>query len=358
MAPADAAAPSAGLVVHLRRALNDVVAAGAPGAIVLLRDGGRTIRLAAGSSRLAPVEPMRPGLPTRVGSVTKAFTATVVLQLVGERRLALDDTLERWLPGVISNGSAITVRQLLNHTSGIYDYVQDPRTLAPYYAGDFTLVFDVRDGVRYAAEHGPLFAPGTALAYSNTNYVLLGMIVESITGRSIGDELRRRLFVPLGLHHTSYPTSSDIAGPHVHGYGVEEPPPVEFTALSPTLFGAAGAVLSNADDLARFYRALLRGELLPARLLVEMKKIDPVATGGIPDAGILGGGWGLGLLREQFPCGPAWGNDAENPGYTTAAWNSPDSRRQVTVIVNSFFGHDAPVNQAVRKLLITAYCDR
>jgi D-alanyl-D-alanine carboxypeptidase len=87
-----------------------------------------------------------------------------------------------------------------------------------------------------------------------------------------------------------------------------------------------------------------------------MKTIDPVATGGTADAGILGGGWGLGLLREDFPCGPAWGHDSETPGYTTAAWNSADAGRQVTVIVNSNFGHDAPVNQALREALITAYC--
>jgi D-alanyl-D-alanine carboxypeptidase len=87
-----------------------------------------------------------------------------------------------------------------------------------------------------------------------------------------------------------------------------------------------------------------------------MKTIDPVATGGIPDAGILGGGWGLGLLRETFPCGDAWGHDTEIPGYMTATWNSEDGDRQVVVIVNSFFEHDEPVSQAMRTLLTLAYC--
>jgi D-alanyl-D-alanine carboxypeptidase len=129
-APAQAAGPS-DLRVRVQRALDDVVAAGSPGAIALVRVGDRTIRLSSGHSNLAPERPMRADLRSRIGGVTKSYTATVVLQLVGEGRLALDDTVEQRLPGVISNGEDISVRQLLNHTSGIYDYVKDPRTLAP-----------------------------------------------------------------------------------------------------------------------------------------------------------------------------------------------------------------------------------
>ncbi|MET0415384.1 MAG: serine hydrolase domain-containing protein, partial [Actinoplanes sp.] len=340
-APAGASSPQRP-AARLQRALDDVVAAGAPGAILLVRTGGTTLRLVSGDSTADPVTPMRPGLRYRIGGITKSFTATVVLQLVGEHRLALDDTLESRLPGVIPNGAAISVRQLLNHTSGIFDYVQDPRTLAPYQAGDLTRIFDPRDGLRYAVEHGPLFPPGTALAYSNTNSLLLAMIVERITGRPFGEELRRRLFIPLGLAGTSYPVTSRIAGPHAHGYLADTSPPADVTALSPTLLGAAGAVLSTTDDLARFYRALLRGRLLPPRLLAQMKTIDPAATGGTPDSGMPGGGWGLGLLRESFPCGPAWGHDSEIPGYTTAAWSSENADRQVTIVVNSNYDPDAP----------------
>ncbi|MBM2614659.1 beta-lactamase family protein [Actinoplanes sp. LDG1-06] len=355
-APAfSAAAAVSPTPAQIQRLLDQVVAAGAPGAIAVVRTGGRTIRLAAGRSVLDPAAPMRPGLRSRFGGVTKSYTATVVLQLVAEHRLSLGDTVERRLPGVLPNGGAITIRQLLNHTSGVFDYVQDPRTLAPYLAGDLTRIFDPRDGLRYAAEHGPLFPPGTGLAYSNTNSLLLAMIVESVTGRSFATELRRRLFVPLGLAGADYPDSSPIAGPHVHGY-TPDAPPMDITALSPTLYGASGALVSNAEDVARFFRALLRGQLLPARVLAQMKTIDPVATGGTPDSGILGGGWGLGLLRESFPCGTAWGHDSEIPGYTTAAWSSPDADRQVVVVVNSFYDHDAPVNQALRRLLITAMC--
>jgi D-alanyl-D-alanine carboxypeptidase len=296
---------------------------------------------------------------TRIGGLTKSFTATVVLQLAGEKKLALGDTVEKWLPGVISNGSAISIRQLLNHTSGIYNYSADESVLAPYLQGNLTQVFDPLTGVQVAAAHGPVFAPGTQLLYSNTNSLLLAMIVEKATGKSFASELRTRIFKPLALRNTSYATSSEIAGTHTHGYIRLEDGPYDVTAWSPTLFGASGAILSNASDVARFYRALLQGRLLSPKLLKAMQTIDPVATGGIPDAGSLGGGWGLGLLREKFPCGMAWGHDSETPGYMTAAWNSKDGNRQVFVVVNDhFFEHDQPSAVAMRKVLATAYCGR
>jgi D-alanyl-D-alanine carboxypeptidase len=281
-----------------------------------------------------------------------------VLQLVDENMVALDDTVERWLPGVLPNGAGITVRQLLNHTSGLYNYSSDPNVLAPYMEGNLTQSFDPADGVQVAADNDPLFAPGTALSYSNTNYLVLAMIVEAATGNSFESELISRIVEPLGLEDTSYTTSPEITGPHTHGYILlDGQQPIDVTPWNPALFGASGAILSTADDVARFYQALLQGELLSADQLTSMMTIDPVATGGVPDAGTLGGGWGLGLLREEFPCGVAWGHDSEIPGYMTAAWNSEDGHRQVVVMVNShFFDHHQPTSEAMRNLLATAYC--
>jgi D-alanyl-D-alanine carboxypeptidase len=341
----------------LQQALDDVVAAGSPGAVVLVRSGNHTVRLASGQSNLSPSTAMRPKLPTRIGGLTKSYTAAVILQLATEGRLTVDDKVEKWLPGVISNGSEITIRQLMNHTSGIFNYSLDPSVLAPYESGDLTHIFDPLEGVAIAAAYGPQFEPGSALDYSNTNYLLLAMIIEEVTGNAYPSELNDRIFRPLRLHNTSYATSSEIRGHHIHGYlDVGAPALMDVTDFSPTVFGAAGAILSNADDVADFYRAVLRGRLFGDAELTAMKTIDPVATGGIPDAGILGGAWGLGLIRETFPCGDAWGHDAENPGYMTATWNSEDGRRQVVVLVNSNFDHDAPVSQAMRTLLTVAYC--
>jgi D-alanyl-D-alanine carboxypeptidase len=341
----------------LQQALDDVVAAGSPGAIVLVRDGNHTVRLASGQSNISPETAMSPKLPTRIGGVTKSYVASVILQLATEGKLTVDDKLDKWLPGVISNGSEITIRQLMNHTSGIYNFSADPSVLAPYEQGDLTHIFDPLDGVAIAAAHGPNFAPGSAFEYSNTNYLLLAMIIEEVTGNAFPSELNDRIFRPLRLGDTSYPTSSVIRGHHVHGYlFVGAPTPMDVTDFSPTVMGASGAILSNADDVADFYRAVLEGRLFGAAELTAMKTIDPVATGGIPDAGILGGAWGLGLIRDTFPCGDAWGHDAENPGYMTATWNSEDGDRQVVVLVNSNFDHDAPVSEAMRALLTLGYC--
>jgi D-alanyl-D-alanine carboxypeptidase len=139
--------------------------------------------------------------------------------------------------------------------------------------------------VQIAADHDPLFAPGTALAYSNTNYLLLAMIVEAATGTSFESELMARIVEPLGLTDTTYATSPEIAGPHIHGCSLDGQPPIDATPWNPALFGASAAVLSNADDVARFYAALLQGSLLSDELLASMMTIDPVATGGVPDAG-------------------------------------------------------------------------
>ncbi len=352
--PAIAATPS---TASLQKALDGVVAAGAPGAAVLVRNGDRTIRLSSGLGSLAPQTPIDVDDRTRIGGMTKSFTATVALQLAGEGTLALGDSVERWLPGLIPNGDAISIRQLLNHTSGLYDYVSDWAYLEPYYSGDLTYVFDPRTtGVQISVDHGPLFAPGARLSYSNTNFILLGMIIEAATGNTIGAELKTRLFDPLGLRHTSLPTSSEIEGSHAHGYVFLEDGPFDVTPWSPSGMEAAGAVVSNAADVARFYRALLRGRLLPTAQLKAMQTVDPIATGGVPDAGILGGGWGLGLLRETFPCGDAWGHDAENAGYMTAAWTSNSGNRQVVVVVNSNYSHDEPVSAAMREVLATGYC--
>ena len=260
----------------LRTRLDGLVSAGAPGAVLLVRDGARTQRMAAGLADVARERPMRPDDRLRIASLTKTYTATVVLQLVAERRLSLDDTVESRLPGLVPNGGAITIRQLLNHTSGLFDHEADERVLAPYLAGNFGHFWPARTLVEIAVSHPPLFAPGARHSYSNTNYVLLGLVVEAVTGKPIGRELRRRIFGPLGLRATEYPTTPRIAGRHAHGYlVVEQPPAVDVTGISPSLSHAAGAIVSNVTEVARFYRALLAGRLLRPGLLEAMKTLQP-----------------------------------------------------------------------------------
>ena len=151
---------------------------------------------------------MRPADRFRVGSVTKSFMATVLLQLVGERKLRLDDSLERWLPGVVPNGRSITVRELLQHTSGLYDYVDDSAFRTAVLANPLR-VWTPRQLVRIAVSHHPLFRPGRRWSYSNTNYILAGLVIQAVTHRTVAAELRNRIFRPLDLRSDLVSSRSD-----------------------------------------------------------------------------------------------------------------------------------------------------
>jgi D-alanyl-D-alanine carboxypeptidase len=340
--------------MKLQRALDQLVAAGAPGAIALVRDGNRTIRITSGYADLKTKTPMRATDRFRIGSVTKTFVATVVLQLVGERKLTLADTVERWLPGLVPNGRSITVRQLLNMTSGLFDYLDDgDETVGKrLLSGDWTYRWPPREVVRISTAHKPKFAPGAGWSYCNTCYVLLGLIVEKATGSSIAVELRDRVFKQAALRATSLDVGPRISGRHAHGYELlGKPRLVDTSDVSPSFAGTAGAIVSTADDVARFYRALLRGRLLRPDLLRAMQTTVSMGSGAS------GWGYGLGILRLLPPCGVAWGHTGGIPGYQTSTLNSKDGKRQIVVLAN--LGENSISNrgnQALERVLGTAYC--
>src|SRR5262249_23269405 len=210
---------------------------------------------------------------------------------------------------------------------------------------------------RFAVSQKPLFAPGRTKisAYSNTNYVLAGLIVEAVTGRSIEFELRSRIFGPLHLEDSYYSTKPRLRKPFAHGYMVlGKPPALDVTGLSPSLSPASGAIVSTADDVASFYRALLAGRVLPEGLLRQMK--TTISEGSKVD--VFGQRYGLGLERFPTPCGPAWGHNGVIPGYVTFVFSSEDGRRQAVLMVN----HDAeslprPAAKLFFKVLNRAYCN-
>jgi D-alanyl-D-alanine carboxypeptidase len=349
---AASAAPDRGAAreAKLQLALDQLVAAGAPGAIALVRDGNQTIRLTSGYADLKTKRPMRADDRFRVGSATKAFVATVVLQLVGEEKLRLGDTVERWLPNVVPNGERITVRQLLNHTSGLFDYAEDPRVLGPKLSRIPTRVWAPLELVAIGTSHPPLFAPGARWAYSNTNYFLLGLIVEAATGQPLEAQLRKRIFARLHLRGTSFDTKPRIAGRYAHGYeSVGGSRLRDVGAISPTLYGAAGAIVSTADDLARFFRELLRGRLLRPELLRAMQ--TTVAVTPFQQ-------YGLGLYRNRTPCGggPFWGHGGGAPGYSTEALMRQDGRRQLVLLVNTSESLSARAQEMHFRALTLAYC--
>jgi D-alanyl-D-alanine carboxypeptidase len=282
----------------------------------------------------------------RVGSVTKSFVATVLLQLVGEGELRLNDPLNRWLPGLVPNGRSITVHELLQHTSGLYDYVNDSAFRTAVLTNPLR-VWTPTQLVKFAVSHRPLFMPGRSWSYSNTNYILAGLVIHAVTHDSVAAELSDRIFRPLALNQTSFPTGPTISGPHVHGYLFYGTPLVRDTAhVSPTGAWAAGAIISTVNDVARFYNALLGGRLLRPALLAEME--TTVRTGD-------GDSYGLGLLALRPACGRVFGHDGDFPGYATEPFTSPNRQRQLILFINSDQS-TSRINKAITKTLNTALC--
>ncbi|MGC9496273.1 serine hydrolase domain-containing protein [Streptomyces sp. WG7] len=313
-----------------------------PGAFLLARHGSDERFGAAGVADRSAGTPMAPDLRFRTGSVTKTFTATVVLQLVAERRLRLDDTVQSLLPDQVRadnalSGAPITVRQLLNHTSGLYDYLDGLlphfRALDQYWPRDQLIGIGL-GRPRYFP------APGARFRYSNTNYLLLDLIVERVTDRDLRTNLERRLFAPLGLRDTSYPLArTAIDGAHVHGYAdvspllpnAPDPTRSDVTAFSPSEAGASGALVTTAADISRFYRALLRGRLLPPDLLRRMLTDTVPTTGGAAPPAVA---YGLGIYVYATDCGRAYGHGGTALGYLTFALNSRDGRGQLVAHTN------------------------
>ena len=304
---------------------------------MLVRDSNGVRAGAAGYANLRTKERMRVDHAFRVGSITKTFVATVVLQLAAEGTLGLDDAMERWLPGLVPNGQAITLRQLLNHTSGIYNYTDDQAFFSSLTRNPRRVLTPV-ELVAVATKHGPNFDPGRSWSYSNTGYILLGLVIEKATATPLEQELRERIFQPLALTHTSFPVVPTLPRPFARGYlpvGLVRTPngkPIDVTVWSPSWAWAAGALVSTAGDLARFYGALIRGELLAAEQLREMKTAVPISNG--PSQ------YGLGLASESSNCGRVLGHTGGVPGYTSIAYSSEDGGRQTVVLINTSPGSD------------------
>ncbi|MEE1822793.1 serine hydrolase [Streptomyces sp. BE20] len=352
-----------------RQALAALTSAGAVSAIAEIRDRDGVWRGASGVSDLATGAPVRGDGRFRAGSVTKVFVATTVLQLVGEHRIGLDDAVEKHLPGLVPNGANVTVRQLLNHTSGLWDPTNesggifpelfDPAVFRAWFAdGGLQRTVTARQLVAASAAHAPYFVPGAEWRYSNTNYALLGLLIEKATGHEYGQEITRRVLRPLGMDDSSFPGSaSAIPGPHAHGYWtiVDEAGPVrktyvDVTEHNPTWAGAAGALISSTDDLVRFERALLRGQLLPAWLMREMTAAVPTEPGGHQLD------YGLGLARYQLSCGPVLGHNGGIFGYDTQLWGTADRQVALSYTGRGDEKDEAAQITAMRAFLETAFC--
>jgi len=296
------------------------------------------------TSGVAHLTSRRPVPPTghfRIASTAKAFVAAVTLQLVGEGKLSLDDSVDRWLPGVVrgngNDGRRITVRQLLQHTTGIHDDFPEVSSAADFYQHRYD-VYTPEQLVARAMRHRPDFPPGTAWRYSSIGYILVDMIIERVTGRPWHEEVRNRIIRPLGLQHTFWPGNSPTL-PHPHARGYQ---PFETDALvdvtEQIVADPEAAIISNTRDVNRFFRALLGDRLLLPAQLAEMKRTIPVG----PDLEQLlpGARYGLGLFQRPLPCGGTyWSHPGGGAGYVTDNGITADGRRSVVLSMSSVLGH-------------------
>jgi D-alanyl-D-alanine carboxypeptidase len=374
---ADAPAPNATLRKQLQRDAAGMLRYGAPGVLAGLQTTQGNLKVRAGLGDLEARTPVPWNARFRIGSMTKPFVATTVLQLVGEGRLSLDDRVERWLPGVVrghgNDGREVTVRQLLQHTSGLPEYtgsIEWINTLEGFKRHRLDTV-KPRQAIRIALRQKPTFAPGTSWSYSNTNYMLAGMIIQAVTGRAWQDEVRDRVVTPLGLKHTTLPgTDPDMPAPHAVGYerfpgpGATPEDPrygeqIDATRQNVSWGGPAGEIISSTDDANRFLRALVGGRLLQPAQLAEMQRTVPTESGFRKNWP--GARYGLGIMRIPTPCGISWSHGGDIMGYMTRNAVNADGTRSVVVSINTDApkrepGVAAPKHDMTLRLINRALC--
>ena len=274
--------------------------------------------MSAGKASLDPPEPIRPGDLYRIASVTKAFTAAVAMQLVAEGDLSLDDTVAQIDPGLVSDGGEMTVSDLLGHTSGLADYVKD-KEFAELVSNGERLTPEQVLGL--VADDPLEFAPGSAYGYSDTDNIVLGLLIEQVTGNPYEEELRTRVLEPFDLTDTTLATDFDFPEPHAQGYQFDPeddsaaPEDVTDVPIDPNGAWASGALISTPADMATFFEALLGGELVPAAQLEEMMETRPGA-GSPPGPGTNNAG--LGIFRWEVSCGEIWGHTGQLSGLSCA----------------------------------------
>lgn len=330
------------LVAQLQAVLDATVARGdSPGAVLSVNiPGYQPWSGASGIADRSDGRRMQPETLIRISSITKMFTAVVVLQLVEEGKIDLDAPIGTWLPEITPLAGRTTVRQLMSHTSGVFDYLEDSRFFVEAYQNP-ERVYTPDELVGMVDQFGAAFEPGSegAWKYASTNYVILGMLVEKVTDRPLAEEMRQRIFEPLGLTHTVFATTERFGTSVAHGYiGASDRSDVSMTFVF-----ATGNIVSTADDLRRFIDGLFTGRLLNQESLTTMT--TTIYTGGAYDMPELE--YGLGLMRANLSVGPAangeprpdnlsmvFGHIGGIAGFRSAVWRVPESRITIALGLN------------------------
>ncbi|WP_223837587.1 serine hydrolase domain-containing protein [Streptomyces venezuelae] len=336
------------------RALRDAMAQGAPGAMARLTGPGWVESRTEGVRDRTSGAAMDTKARFRIGSVTKTFSSVVLLQLVDEGKLELDAPVNRYLPGLLPD-DRITVRHLLSHRSGLADYTEAMfEHTVPGFEAVRNRVFSHQELVDLSLREPRTTEPGAAYKYSNTNFVVVGMLIEKLTGRPVAKEYERRIIKRLGLRNTSYVhPETRIKGLHVRGYLHPDEagaPLVDSTEQTASWAQSAGAMISNPADLNTFMSALLRGRLLSPRMLEAMTTMTPTDTTNTRF-------YGLGLRRYDLSCGTSvYGHTGTVQGFYTYAFTTRDGRRSLSALANT--SNRGVANTALGGTLEAAFCGK
>jgi len=352
---------------ELQEAIQSIVDSGFAGVQLRVHDQRGDWVGSAGVRRLGEAAKPPTNGRFRIGSITKTFTSTVVLQLVAEGKVGLDTPAAHYLPQ-FKLDRRITVRMLLQHTSGLFNFTGEyypDGTVVPgipwsgkEWVDNRFKTYQPEDLVRFSLSKPVRFAPGAGWSYSNTNYVLARLLIEKVTGRSYADEMQRRILRPLGLRDTVVPgTSPEIPGPHAHSYYRYEDAgqwqTVDVTRQNPSWISSAGEMISTTADLHRFFSALLGGQLLPAPLLAEMRTPDPRSG--------IGYGLGLMVLDTGPDCsGVILNSNGGVQGSGTLMYSTSDGSKtleaSVTYVDDAANSTAAAGQAAVQRLISLVFC--
>ncbi|GAB3257128.1 serine hydrolase domain-containing protein [Kineosporia babensis] len=300
----------------MQEVAREVLEANVPGFMARIGNGQEVQYTALGVADRQTERAMKATDQFQIGSATKTFMATLTLQLVDEGKVDLDAPIEEYLPGLLPDGADITVRMLLNHTSGLYNYTEDDGYWRAWEA-DPQRLWTEKELVQIAVDKGLNFVPGENYSYSNTGYTVIGMMLQERTGQTLSELLEQRITGPLGLKRTYLPrpVATDTGPGYAHGYVLRfigTKPNYTDTVSWPVdgLSGAAGAMVADQDDVATFFSALLTGKLFSAEQLAQMKTVvDRPADFPV------GSGYGLGLLKSTNSCGTVWGHGGQTEGH-------------------------------------------
>ncbi|MFF3307847.1 serine hydrolase domain-containing protein [Streptomyces sp. NPDC002952] len=306
---------------------------GPPGVIAVLRDGRGTRVLRAGTADLSTGRPPRAHDHMRIASVAKAFSGAVALTLVNSKDLALDDTLRERLPRLPRAWGSVTLRQLLNHTSGLPDYTQAP-AFRETVTADPRHHFDSRRLLDYVADEPLDFKPGSRYRYSNSDNIAVALMAEAVTGTTYERLLDELVYRKLGLRDTSLPQGYRLPKPYLHGYDVSVPDAPEDISevLGASGVWASGGIVSTPSDLNRFIRGYAGGELYSRKVVREQRRW---VKGASEPAGPGRNSAGLALFRYTTRCGVVLGHTGNFPGYTQLAAATPDGSRSLTFSVTA-----------------------